>query len=397
MNFEHDDDFYAETAKAIGRDLHDRANGRATKSRLPGHLDARVHFDEAWERETVCDDLVEPPAIPIPNQEKGSRSPESSSKPPLRTLTLPELEHHEFEYRRPILWRDGTVILREGYLAEVYASRGIGKTWLAQTFAYIAATAGTALGFHAEEPIRVLHIDGEMAGPELQERYGLIREKVGGAAPENLVVLAADWQDEFLPRLDTAAGRLAVEPFVEKADLIILDNRSTLFDPESEKDPVAWQPAQDWLLSLRRRRKAALVVHHSNRQGGARGHSKPEDVMNILIKLTRPEGYTADQGATFVLEFEKTRGVYGAAVAPFTASLTPTGWQVAGLTGEADHATRKLREYLVVAHRAGERPKSASRAISQAQVNRNAGFTAWAKLKDAGELRQHPEGGWFLG
>lgn len=103
--------------------------------------------------------------------------------------------------------------------------------------------------------------------------------------------LAADWQDGYLPRLDTLPGRLAIEPFVAQADFIILDNRSSLFDPEAEKDPTAWQPAQDSLLSLRRRRKAVLIVHHSNRMGGARGHSKPEDVMELLIKLTRPEGY----------------------------------------------------------------------------------------------------------
>jgi putative DNA primase/helicase len=318
------------------------------------------------------------------------------TKTPLRVLTLPELERHQFDYRRPILWRDDAVILREGSLAEIYAIRGIGKTWLAQTIAFVAASAGEALGFRAEDPIRVLHIDGEMAGPELQERYGIIREKVGGVAPSNLVVLAADWQDDFLPRLDTAAGRDAVEPFVDAADLVIIDNRSTLFDPESEKDPVAWQPAQDWLLSLRRRRKAVILIHHSNRQGGARGHSKPEDVMNILIKLSRPDGYSADQGARFVVEFEKTRGVHGSAVAPFTASLKEDGWHQEGVTGETDHTTAKLREYLHAAHRAGDRPKSATRAITMAQVNRNAGFHVWAKLKDAGELREHPEGGWYL-
>lgn len=68
-----------------------------------------------------------------------------------------------------------------------------------------------------------------------------------------------------------------------------------------------------------------------------------------------------------------------------------------GQISEADHATKKLREYLSLADRAGERPKSANRAIALAQVGRNAGLAAWAKLKEAGELREHPDGGWYLG
>jgi hypothetical protein len=314
----------------------------------------------------------------------------------LKAFTLPELEAHCFPHRRPILYRSDTVILREGHLAEFHGPRGIGKTWLRQTLALLAATGGSAMGFHVEEPVRVLDTDGEMAGEELQERYLSLRQMLRLPQTDNLTIIGADWQDGFLPRLDTIAGQDAIEPFVDAADLVILDNRSTLFDPEGEKDPTAWQPAQNWLLSLRRRRKAVLVIHHSNRQGTARGHSKPEDVMNLLVKLSRPEGYTADQGARFLLEFEKTRGCHGAAVAPFTASLEPDGWHVEGDDG-GHQAIRKLRDHLNLRHKAGDRPKSASAAISGAKVNRNAGFAAWAELKERGELRQHHEGGYFLG
>jgi putative DNA primase/helicase len=205
--------------------------------------------------------------------------------------------------------------------------------------------------------------------------------------------VAADWQDEFLPRLDTVCGREAIEPFVEPADLIIIDNRSSLFDPEAEKDPTAWQPAQNWLLSLRRRRKAVLLAHHTNRAGGARGHSKPEDVMDLLLKLSRPEGYSADEGARFTLEFDKVRGVHGAALMPFTAKLDEHGWQ---LEDGGKGVVGKLREYLHLAHKAGDRPKSANAAIAAAKVGRNAGLAAWADLRQNGELREHVDGGFYL-
>jgi putative DNA primase/helicase len=214
-----------------------------------------------------------------------------------------------------------------GQTSQVHAERGIGKTWLLQTLALVAASGTSALGFHAASPCRVLHVDGEMFGEDLQERFQSLVQQLGVRSPTSLTLVAADWQDGYLRRLDTQAGQEALEPFIAPADLISLDNRSCLFDPEGEKDPTRWQPAQDWLLSLRRRGKAVVTAHHGNRQGGARGHSKPEDVLDVVIKLARPEDYSADQGARFVVSFEKTRGLYGAAVAPFTAHLTPDGWQ----------------------------------------------------------------------
>ena len=86
-----------------------------------------------------------------------------------------------------------------------------------------------------------------------------------------------------------------------------------------------------------------------------------------MIQLTRPEGYTADQGAEFVVSFEKSRGVHGAAVAPFRARLTDTGWTTESIQNESANAanTSNVLEYLRVAHEAGDRPKSANAAASK--------------------------------
>jgi hypothetical protein len=320
---------------------------------------------------------------------------EATPPPKLVAYTLPALRDHVFEYRRPLLQRGETVILREGHLAEIYGLRGIGKTWFTQTLALIASSGGSALGFRCEDPVNVLYIDGEMAGHEIKERFSVLEEKLSIKGNEKLTILAADWQEQFLPRLDTLEGKMAIEPFVEAADLIVLDNRSTLFNPDSEKDPSAWQPAQDWLLALRRRRKAVVLVHHSNRQGGARGHSKPEDVMNLLLKLSRPEEYRSDQGARFTLEFDKVRGCHGLDIAPFVASLQPDGWKVEGID-EGDQAGRKLRTYVQLASDAGERPKSANAAITGAKVKRVDGLRAWKQLLEDGIIGRHPEGGFHV-
>jgi putative DNA primase/helicase len=285
----------------------------------------------------------------------------------LVSLTGTQLVTHVFPHRRALLLRGDTAILREGHLGQIYAERGVGKTWLMTTLALVAIDGGEAMGFRAPTPVRVLHVDGEMASEEVKERYLLMVERLNLPLTDNITIVAADWQDDFQRRLDTPDGQAMLEPFIATADVILLDNRSCLFDPEGEKDPSAWQPAQDWFLSLRRRGKAVLFAHHSNRQGGARGHSKAEDPLNLLIKLTRPEGYTQDQGAKFMLTFEKSRGAHGPGVAPFTAHLAPDGWQITGSkTEHRNTATDKLIEYLRLAHDIGERPRSANQAITRA-------------------------------
>ncbi|MGE3957589.1 MAG: AAA family ATPase [Vicinamibacterales bacterium] len=311
-------------------------------------------------------------------------------------FTLAELMAHRFPARRAILTRGGVPVLREGHLAEVFAERGIGKTWFLYSLALAASAGGSVLGFEATTPVRTLIVDGEMASEDVQSRLYDIADNLGIVHhTANLTVLAADWQLDYLPRLDTLEGQSFIAEAVDLADLIIIDNRSSLFDPEGEKDATAWQPAQDYLLSLRRRGKAVILAHHSNRQGGARGHSKAEDAMDLIMKLARPEGYVADEGARFQVTFEKARGVFGPAVAPFEAQLTATGWQSSAT--EAAHSPSAIAARLLEAVRlhaeAGEPLKSATKAIAAAQVRRAAGLAAWKMLIETGKIHLHPSGG----
>lgn len=316
----------------------------------------------------------------------------------LRALTLPQLAGQVFPDRRVLLARNGAAIFREGHIGQVYAQRGHGKTWIGETLALVAATSATALGFSAPSPSRVLYVDGEMAGEEIQERFALLCERLNVPGSENLVVVAQDWQESFLPRLDLPEGQAALEPFVEHAQFIILDNRSCLFDPEGEKDPSAWQPAQDYVLSLRRRGKAVLLIHHANRQGGARGHSKSEDVMNLLIRLSRPEDYSAEQGARFRVDFDKSRGVWGAAVRPFIAHLREEGWVTEPVErdDETPLAEKKLRDYLCAANKAGARPTTKTAACKAAGGNRNQVMAAWDRLVEAGAVIGSEKVGFYL-
>jgi hypothetical protein len=121
--------------------------------------------------------------------------------------------------------------------------------------------------------------------------------------------------------------------------------------------------------------------------GGARGHSKPEDTMNLLLKLSRPDGYVQDQGARFLVEFDKARGVHGPAAAPFIAGLTERGWSVEGAArAEEDQITQKLLDFLAVADKLGERPPSATAAVRGAGVNKAKGLKRLTELLHSGKV-----------
>jgi hypothetical protein len=318
--------------------------------------------------------------------------------PQLLGFSLEEILQHKFPPRRTVLARGDYPVLRQGNIVQVFAYRGVGKTWFLETLALVGAYQVKACGFHAPTPSNVLYVDGEMASEDVKERFKLLCEvlavprQLGLLAEPKLTIVGADWQEAYLPRLDTVEGQMAIESFVAKADLIFLDNRSCLFDSEGEKDPTAWQPAQDLLLSLRRQGKVTVMAHHANRQGGARGHSKPEDLIDVNLKLSRPEDYKPDQGARFLVEFDKARGVHGAAAASFVATLGTGGWSVESEHAEEDHVASKLRDYLRLASRAGDLPKSANAAIGRAGVNRNKALAVWAEMLETGELVREPGG-----
>ena len=97
----------------------------------------------------------------------------------------------------------------------------------------------------------------------------------------------------------------------KKAEVVFLDNRSTLVHGGRENDAESWDEMQQWLLKLRRINKTVVLVDHAGRGGfNARGTSKREDVLDTIIHLKRPSDYEPDQGTRFELHLEKARGVW---------------------------------------------------------------------------------------
>jgi len=228
------------------------------------------------------------------------------------TMPLPERGY----ILEPVVPTQGIVML--------YAVRGIGKTYVASTIALAVASGGDVFGcWRAPAPKNVMYVDGEMPGHAMQTRFAALA--TGMAVPpwalNNLKIITPDLQQWPMPDLATRAGQSLIEAHLDDIDLIILDNLTTLCRTGRENERDSWQAVQEWLLNLRRRGKSMMLVHHAGKSGDQRGTSAHEDVVDTVIALRRPKDYKMAEGARFVVELTKARGIIGDNAEPFEAHL----------------------------------------------------------------------------
>ncbi len=273
--------------------------------------------------------MIAPRLIPLAEAERRSRvhvprereHVNRDAEPALQVDKLGDFMRLDLPPRELIL----DPILAERSLAMVHAWRGVGKTWLTLSLALAIAGGGACLRWQAPRPRRVLLIDGEMPAVALRERLALL---IRGATPplsteagDNLEIIASDRQGCGLPDLASPKGQAAIAAAVEAADVVILDNLSTLFGiRENEADDFAAVNA--YLISIRRAGKSVVVIHHQGKGGQQRGSSRKEDVLDLVLALKRPDDFDPEEGCRFVVEVEKARGMMGEACRSFEARLT---------------------------------------------------------------------------
>lgn len=227
---------------------------------------------------------------------------------PLEALDVHDFAGRQFKPRDAILepW------LRSQDLAMVYAARGIGKTHFMLAVAYAVATGGSFAKWAAPQPRRVLYLDGELPGATLQRRMLM---HCPDAEPQRgyLRVFTPDLLPEgrALPDISTFEGQDVIDGLIGDAELVVIDNLSAWARTGRENEAESWGPVADWLLRLRRRGLAVVLVHHAGKGGQQRGTSKREDLLDVVIGLSRPKDYEPSQGAVFVAEFSKARNLAG--------------------------------------------------------------------------------------
>lgn len=250
----------------------------------------------------------------------------------LRMRTLGQLLSEHTEDRETILapW------LHQRHLNLTYAPTGVGKSMFTLSVALAVAGGGSYLGWTAPKPRRVLVIDGEMDLQDLRERTALLLNALEGTDVEeasgNLHFLAR--QDQTIgasfPDLADPAQHSVILDMVEGtgAELVVLDNFSTLATFDDENAASAFNPILDLLAQLKLRNVACILVHHSRKgqvkQGAYRGSSKLGVVFNSITSLDHPDGVPSQNGTAFELKWEKYRGKRNATIRPLTATLEET-------------------------------------------------------------------------
>jgi len=197
----------------------------------------------------------------------------------------------------------------------VYANRGVGKSWFCMALAVaIAEGRSSFLGWQINSQQNVLYIDGEMAKIELKERFDTLCSK----PLDNLFIMPSEtlYRDGNPIALDDKAEQFAIDKMLQELDeagnraqVIVLDNLSTLRRGVNENDNTETQDLITWLVSLRHRGYTVMIVHHSGKSGQQRGASIIEVPMDYVIKLSAPEKNAPifGDGARFGVKFEKVR------------------------------------------------------------------------------------------
>ncbi len=229
-------------------------------------------------------------------------------------------------------------ILPEKSISMIFGPRGCGKTHIGLGIALAVAAGDRFLRWTASRPARVLYLDGEMPAKVLQGRLDDALKLVSdvASARSNLAILSADQIERSLPDLGSDDGREAYATLLDGVKLIIVDNLSTLCRTGKENEAEGWAAIQSWALEQRRAGRSVLFIHHSGKGGEQRGTSKREDVMDTVIKLSRPDDYQQTQGARFLVEFTKARGMFGDDAEPFEASLADNVWTMQESVNERD-------------------------------------------------------------
>jgi putative DNA primase/helicase len=234
-------------------------------------------------------------------------------------------------------------ILPQPGLAMIYAPRGMGKTFVALSFSYAIACGSPVFKWAAPRPRRVLHVDGEMPAGMLQRRLADIAQGADAAPPDDdyLRLAIGDLCDGGISNIAAPRGQDMLTRAAEKADVLLLDNLSTLASGMRENEADDWGGFQGWLLSMRRAGKLVILVHHAGKGGQQRGTSRREDALDTVIALRRPADYSPREGARFEVHVEKARGAMGPDVAPFEAVLQQApGGGLAWATKDLDVAQR---------------------------------------------------------
>jgi 5S rRNA maturation endonuclease (ribonuclease M5)/predicted XRE-type DNA-binding protein len=200
--------------------------------------------------------------------------------------------------------------LKEDSINLISGWRGCGKTWCALGILDAVSRGGSFGPWKYMKSVPCLFLDGEMTISDVKERIENLRLSSNRENP--LYV----YSDAYANQLGLPKAHLAKESWRKKMKRILLtrkiklwviDNLASLASGLDENSKKDWDPINQWLLELRFAGIATIMLHHVNKDGGQRGTSAREDNLDISIMLKKPNDYTPEDGARFIVHFSKAR------------------------------------------------------------------------------------------
>jgi len=213
----------------------------------------------------------------------------------------------EFKQREPLMTvtTTGQVVLHHPSLGGLHAWRGVGKSNWTVSWLLMLATGGRflAYGCGKDEGFKVLYVDGELTGEDLQEML----ELAGGKHP-NLKIITEEEQPEGIPSVAYPEGQAWFEEAIFKhgIEVAAFDSWSTLGRVPTN-DEEAFLSFQTWTKKMRLKGVTILLTQHDGKNGTQRGHSRMDDLLNWNIQLKWPKGYTGGDGLKATMRFDKAR------------------------------------------------------------------------------------------
>ena len=238
------------------------------------------------------------------------QAPKQNTTALIRPLSMRELIDRKFPERHYLVrpW------MKEGGLCMIDAMPGHGKTYLAMSVAYAVASGQPMIPiWPVEQTGRVLYVDGELPGEDLQQRVRLL----GPILPEEQfrVLGYAQYSERLQPMLDLGVQEDLdkLDDMIEqhKSDLIILDSITTLVTSGVENDVDSWRIVQKWSLKHRGRGRTVVFLHHHGRSGMPRGTSSREVTLDTRLTMKEDRDQSTATHTAFHLDFSKTRGFFG--------------------------------------------------------------------------------------
>lgn len=204
--------------------------------------------------------------------------------------------------------------LREQQIVWVSGWRGVGKTFFALSLVHCITTGEQFGPWQIGEPVPCLYLDGEMVGPDIQERLNGL-DTQGMDVIERKAPLYI-YSDAFASTFGVSQAHLGNKKWRDQVKKILLDkdirlwvidNLTSLSKGIDENSKKEFDPINAFLLDLRFQGITTMILHHTGKAGDQRGTSAHEDNADICITLKQPHDYSSEDGARFLVHFKKAR------------------------------------------------------------------------------------------